>query len=127
MAYISALSALTGSVVGGFTSGLMLRPPLQEVVAVCDGQPDAGAVLARSVERADEIMHSALDMFFGPNKTMREVHEVGKSGGRISIRSRNLASLYAPSCDRSRDCGAPRNSRQSLTPARSTPHAGPVA
>jgi len=26
-------------------------------------------------------MHSALDIFFAPNKTIRELHEIVKSGG----------------------------------------------
>lgn len=124
VAYISALSALAGSVVGGFTSGLITwmahrsqarlerlrfdlsrrqelfadfivaasklygdalvssEPPLQEVVAVY-------AMISRmrvlcspqTVECADKIMHSALDVFFAPNKTMRELHDIVKSGG----------------------------------------------
>jgi hypothetical protein len=35
----------------------------------------------QSVECADKIMHSALDIFFAPNKTIRELHEIVKSGG----------------------------------------------
>lgn len=124
VAYISALSALAGSVVGGLTSGLTTwmshraqaragrlaldlsrrqdvfrdfivaasklygdalvssEPQLQELVEVY-------AMISRmrvlcspqTVECADKIMHSALDIFFAPNKTMRELHEIAKSGG----------------------------------------------
>lgn len=57
------------------------EPPLQEVVAVY-------AMISRirvlcspeAVECADKIMHSALDVFFAPNKTIRELHEIVKSG-----------------------------------------------
>ena len=58
------------------------EPPLQEVGAVY-------AMISRmrvlcspqSVECADKIMRSALDIFFAPNKTMRELHEIVKSAG----------------------------------------------
>ena len=126
IAYISALSALAGSVVGGLTSGittwLSLRaqaragrlaldlshrqdlfrdfivaaskaygdalvssePPLQELV-------DVYAMISRMrvlcspqiVERADTIMASTVDTFFAPNKTVRELHELVKSGKGI--------------------------------------------
>jgi hypothetical protein len=123
IAYISALSALAGSVIGGFTSGLInwmahraqarverLRfdlsrrqelfadfivaasklygdalmssePPLQEVVAVYAMISRMRVLCSpRTVECADKIMHAALDTFFAPNKTMRELHDIVKSG-----------------------------------------------
>jgi hypothetical protein len=35
---------------------------------------------ARTVSCADEIMRATIDTYFAPNKTMRELHELMKSG-----------------------------------------------
>jgi hypothetical protein len=123
IAYISALSALAGSVVGGLTSGITtwlsvrvqaragqrahdkaLReelyrdfvvaaskaygdaitssdPQIQEVVALY-AMISRMRILSspRIVACADETMHAILDTFFAPNKTVRELHGLMKSG-----------------------------------------------
>ena len=119
VAYVSALAALAGSVVGGLTSGittwLSLRaqarigqlahelsqrealfkdfivaaskaygeaimsnePQIQELVALY------AMSLPRTVACADEIMHTTIDTYFAPNKTIRELNELMKSGAGI--------------------------------------------
>ena len=126
IAYISALSALAGSVVGGFTSGITTwmslraqaragrvsldvsrrqdlfkdfivaaskaygdalvsnEPQLQELVGVYAMISRMRVVCTpKTIECADRIMASTLDTFFAPNKTIRELHEVMKSGKGI--------------------------------------------
>jgi hypothetical protein len=123
IAYISALSALAGSVVGGLTSGITTwlglraqerarqlahnksaredlyrdfivaasqaygnaivsdEPQIQELVALY-------AMISRMrilssppiVACADKIMRATIDTYFAPNKTIRELHELVKSG-----------------------------------------------
>src|ERR1700686_3470852 len=123
VAYISALSALVGSVVGGLTSGtttwLSLRaqaragqrahdkslredlyrdfviaaskaygeaitsnePQIQEIVTLY-ALINRMRILSspRIVACADEIMSATLGTYFAPNKTIRELHDLMKSG-----------------------------------------------
>ena len=123
VAYVSALSALGGSVVGGLLSGsatwLSQRtqvmaarrdhdkarledlyrefvlaasklygdaltrndPQVQEVVALY-AMISRMRVLSspRIVASADTVMRAALDTFFRPNKTVRELHELLQKG-----------------------------------------------
>ena len=125
-AYLSALSALAGSVVGGLTTGmttwLSLRsqaragrlaleltrrqelfrdfiaaasklygealmsnePQLQEVVGLY-ALVSRMRVLCRpkTIAAADRIVAATVEAFFAPNKTMRELHELVKSGVEI--------------------------------------------
>ena len=123
IAYLSALSALAGSVVGGLTTGLTTwlsqrnqaraeqlaremsrredlykdfivaaskvygdaivsnEPQIQELVSLY-------AMISRmrvlsspcTVGCADQIMRATIDTYFEPNKTIRELHELIKSG-----------------------------------------------
>jgi hypothetical protein len=126
IAYISALAALAGSVVGGLTSGITTwlshraqaragrlahdlshredlfrdfivaasklygeglvssEPPLQELVGVYAMVSRMRVLCSRqTVDSAEKIMISTLDTFFAPNTTVRELHEVMKSGSGI--------------------------------------------
>jgi len=126
IAYLSALAALAGSVVGGLTSGattwltqraqaragrlayemsrredlfkdfivaasraygealLSSEPQVQEIVGLY-------AMISRmrvlcspqTVASADKIMVTTIDTYFAPNKTIRELNEVIKSGEGI--------------------------------------------
>ena len=126
VAYISALSALAGSVVGGLTSGFTTwlsqraqaragqlahdksqredlykdfiiaaskaygdaavsnEPKIQELVALY-------AMISRmrvlsfpaTVACAERIVGATMDTYFAPNKTIRELHELMKSGTAI--------------------------------------------
>jgi hypothetical protein len=118
VAYISALSALGGSVVGGLTSGfttwLSQRSQLahdksqrEELYkdfivaaskaygdAVVNNEPQIQDLLAlyamisrmrvlsfpRTVACAEKVVRATVDTYFAPNKTMRELHELMKSG-----------------------------------------------
>ncbi len=126
LAYISALSALGGSVVGGLTSGIttwlsqraMARagqlaremsrrddlykdfivaaskaygdalmsdePPLQELVSLY-AMISRMRVLSspRTVACAEKSMDGIIGAYFAPNKTVRELHELMKSGTGI--------------------------------------------
>jgi hypothetical protein len=126
-AFISAFSALAGSVVGGLTSGvttwMSLRsqaragqrvhnmaqreelyrdfivaastsygnalinddPQVQEVVKL-HGLISRMRVLSTPsvVASAEQVANVVLDTFFGPNKTLRELHELMKSGQQIN-------------------------------------------
>lgn len=122
VAYISALSALAGSVIGGMTSGITTwasqraqaagqlahdkshledlyrdfiiaaskahgnaivssEPQIQEIVAL-------SAMISRmrvlsspgTVVCAEKIVRETIDTYFEPNKTIREMHELMKSG-----------------------------------------------
>src|SRR5437867_4842704 len=123
-AYISALSELAGSVVGGLTSGFTTwlsqraearagqlahdkaqredkdfivaaskaygdaavsdEPKIQELVALY-AMISRMRVLSfpRTVECAEKIVNATLDTYFAPNKTIRELHELMKSGGAV--------------------------------------------
>ncbi len=127
-AYLSALSALAGSVVGGLISGIATwlsqheqatagkraqtrsrledlykdfliaasnahghaltsnDPELQEIVALY-AMINRMRVLSAPpiVACADRIMHTILDTYFAPNKTIRELHDLMKSGGSPAI------------------------------------------
>ena len=126
VAYVSALAALAGSVVGGLTSGittwLSLRaqarigqlahelsqrealfkdfivaaskaygeaimsnePQIQELVALYAMISRMRVMsLPRTVACADEIMRATIDTYFAPNKTIRELNELMKSGAGI--------------------------------------------
>ena len=126
VAYISALSALAGSVVGGLTSGFTTwlsqraqakagqlalnlsrreelfkdfivaaskaygeaivsnEPQLQEIIALY-------AMISRmrvlclppTVACADQIMVTTIGKYFEPNRTIRELHELMKSGAEM--------------------------------------------
>ena len=123
VAYVSALSALAGSVVGGLTSGFTIwlsqraqakagqlalnlsrreelfkdfivaaskayseaivsnEPQLQEIIALY-------AMISRmrvlclqpTVACAEQIMRTTIGKYFEPNRTIRDLHEVMKSG-----------------------------------------------
>jgi len=121
--YISALSALAGSVVGGLTSGVttwmrqraqgraehLIRemsrreelykdfivaaskvygeaiicsePNIQELIAL-DGMISRMRVVSvpRTVASADRIMYESIATYFAPNRTIRELPELMKSG-----------------------------------------------
>jgi hypothetical protein len=123
VAYVSALSALAGSVVGGLTAGITTwlnqraqaragqfahdmsrredlykdfilaaskaygdalvssEPQIQELVGLY-AMISMMRVLSspRTVACADKIMLITIDTYFAPNKTIRELHEVMKSG-----------------------------------------------
>lgn len=126
IAYISALSALVGSVVGGLTSGMTTwmslraqaragrftlelsrrqdlfrdfivaasktygdalvssEPQLQELVGLYAMISRMRVVSSpRTVQCAEKIMASTIDTFYAPNKTVRELHDVVKSGKGI--------------------------------------------
>ena len=123
IAYISALSALAGSVIGGMTSGITTwasqraqaragqlahdkshledlyrdfiiaaskahgnaivsnEPQIQEIVTL-------SALISRmrvlsfpqTIACAEKIVRETIDTYFEPNKTIREMHELMKSG-----------------------------------------------
>jgi hypothetical protein len=123
VAYISALSALAGSVIGGLTSGITTlmnqraqaragqfahemsrreelykdfilaasnaygnammsnEPQIQELVALY-AMISRMRVLSRprTVACADKLMRATIDTYFAPNKTIRELHDLMKSG-----------------------------------------------
>jgi hypothetical protein len=127
-AYLSALSALAGSVVGGLISGVATwlsqheqttsgrrahdrsrledlykdfiiaatkayghaltsnDPELQEIVALY-GMISRMRVLSspRILACAERIMQTIMGTYFAPNKTIRELHNLIKSGGGPSI------------------------------------------
>jgi hypothetical protein len=125
-AYLSAISALAGSIVGGLTSGIttwlsqraqaraghlarsmsrredlykdfivaaskaygdaivMNEPQIQELVALYAMISGMRVVSSpRVVECADKMMQRTLDTFFAPNKTIRELHELIRSGAAL--------------------------------------------
>ena len=125
-AYLSALSALAGSVVGGLTSGFTTwlsqrvqaragqldrersrredlfkdfivaasktygdalmsnEPNLQELVALYAMVSRMRVQSSmRTVGCAEKVMKATLDTYFAPNKTVREVNELLKSGTGI--------------------------------------------
>jgi hypothetical protein len=125
-AFLSALSALAGSLVGGLTSGfggwlnqraqarsgqraheIQRREELYKdfIVAVSraygeavvSSEPqiqdlvDLYAMVSRmrvvstpqTIERADIIMRTTIDTYFTPNKTLRELNDLIKSGAGI--------------------------------------------
>ena len=127
-AYLSALSALAGSVVGGLTAGVTTwlsqrvqaragqldrersrredlfkdfivaaskaygdaftsnEPKLQELVALYAMVSRMRVLsLPRTVVCAEKIMKATVDTYFAPNKTVREVHELMKSGAFSSL------------------------------------------
>jgi hypothetical protein len=127
--YVSAISALAGSIVGGLTTGLTTwlsmrtqaragrlaleltrrqelfrdfiaavsktygdalvssEPQIQELVALY-------AIVARmrvlctpeTVACADRLMVETIDTYLGPNKTVRELHQLAKGGGIDPLR-----------------------------------------
>ncbi len=126
VAYVSALSALAGSVVGGLTSGITTwlsqraqaragllahdmsrredlfrdfivaaskvygdaivssEPQIQEIVGLY-AMISRMRILCtpRTVMCADRIMLATIDTYFAPNKTVRELHDIMKSGAGI--------------------------------------------
>ena len=124
--YISALSALAGSVVGGLTSGFTTwlsqraqaragqlahdksqredlykdfiiaaskaygdaavsnEPKIQELVALY-AMISRMRVLSfpRTVACAEKVVSTTVDTYFAPNKTIRELHQLMKSGGAV--------------------------------------------
>ena len=126
VAYISALAALSGSVVGGLTAGLttwisqraqaragqlaremsrrddlykdfivaaskaygdaMLNsePQLQELLALYAMISRMRLMsLPRTLACAEKVMESTLATYYSPNMTLRELHELTKSGAGI--------------------------------------------
>ena len=126
IAYISALAALAGSVVGGMTSGLATwvsqraqvragqlahemsrrddlykdfivaaskaygdallsnEPQIQEILAVYAMISRMRLMsLPRTVACAEKVMDTTMTTYFAPNKTIREVHDLTKSGVEI--------------------------------------------
>ena len=134
VAYLSALSAIAGSVVGGLTSGLATwlsqraqvragqlahemsrRDDLYKDFIVAASKAYGDALLSnepqvpelvalsalisrmrvlsspRTVASAEKIMEATISAYFAPNRTIRELHELMKSGagiGRASCRER---------------------------------------
>jgi hypothetical protein len=125
-AYLSALSALAGSVVGGVMSGvggwlnqrtqartgqrahdILRREDLYKDFiiaasraygkAIVSDEPQIEDLVAlyamisrmrvissgRTVECADKIMHKTIATYFAPNKTIRELNELIKTGAGI--------------------------------------------
>jgi hypothetical protein len=123
VAYISALAALSGSVVGGMTAGLTTwlsqraqvkagqlaremsrrddlykdfilaaskaygdallssEPQIQEILALYAMVSRMRLMsLPRTVACAEKVMDTTLATYFAPNKTIREVHELTKTG-----------------------------------------------
>jgi hypothetical protein len=128
VAYVSALSALAGSVVGGLTTGfttwlsqraqakagqlahdMSVREDLFKdfIVAasktygeaIVSSEPKIGDLvslyamisrmrvlsLPQTIECADKVMQATIDTYFAPNKTVRELHDLIKSGGGAGI------------------------------------------
>ena len=126
VAYISALAALSGSVVGGMTAGLTTwlsqraqvkagqiaremsrRDDLYKDFIVAASKAYGDALLSnepqiqellilyamisrmrlmslpRTVACAEKIVQTTLSTYFAPNKTIRELHELTKSGAGI--------------------------------------------
>jgi len=126
VAYVSALSALAGSVVGGLTTGtttwlssraqaragrlahelsrrqdlfrdfivaasklytnalVSSEPKLEELVELYSMISRMRILCApETVAAADKIMVTSVDTFFAPNKTLRDLHELIKSGSGI--------------------------------------------
>jgi hypothetical protein len=126
IAYLSALAALGGSVVGGLTSGITTwlsqraqaragqlaremsrrddlykdfivaaskaygdaiqsnEPQVQELVALSALISRMRVLsLPRTVACAEKIMDAMIGTYFAPNKTIRELHELMKSGAGI--------------------------------------------
>jgi hypothetical protein len=125
VAYLSALSALGGSVVGGLTAGITTwlsarsqaragqfaremsrrddlykefivaaskaygdaiqsnEPQVQELVAVSALISRSVLSLPRTVGCAEKILDATIGTYFAPNKTIRELHELMKSGAGI--------------------------------------------
>jgi len=122
-AYLTALAALAGSVVGGLTSGLTTwvsqrtqaqagqrahglarredlyrdfivaaskaygqaivsnEPQIQELVALYGMVSRMRALsLPRTVASAEHVLHVTIDTYFAPNKTIRDLNELMKSG-----------------------------------------------
>jgi hypothetical protein len=123
VAYLSALSALAGSIVGGLTSGLggwltqraqtraqqlaheisrkeelykdfivaaskaygeaivSSEPQIQDFVALYAMVSRMRVVSsARTVECANKIMRTTIETYYAPNKTLRQINEIIKSG-----------------------------------------------
>ncbi len=126
VAYLSALSAIAGSVVGGLTSGITTwmsqraqaragqlahemsrRDDLYKdfIVAASKAYGDAlmsnepqvpelvalSALISRmrvlssprTIASAEKIMEATISAYFAPNRTIRELHELMKSGAGI--------------------------------------------
>lgn len=126
VAYVSALSALAGSVVGGLTTGtttwlssraqaragrlahelshrqdlfrdfivaasklytnalVSSEPKLEELVELYSMISRMRILCApETVAAADKIMVTSVETFFAPNKTLRDLHELIKSGSGI--------------------------------------------
>jgi hypothetical protein len=126
VAYLSALSAIAGSVVGGLTAGIttwltqraharagllanemsrrddlykdfILAASKAYGDAILSNEPQIPELLAlaalisrmrvlsspRTVASAEKIMEATLSAYFAPNKTIRELHDLMKSGTGI--------------------------------------------
>ena len=126
VAYISALAALAGSMVGGLTAGittwlsqraqaragqlahemsrrddlykdfivaaskiygdaiLSSEPQIQEIVALYAMISRMRLMsLPRTVASAEKVMDTTITTYFAPNKTIRELHELMKTGEAI--------------------------------------------
>jgi hypothetical protein len=126
VAYISALAALAGSMVGGLTAGittwlsqraqaragqlahemsrrddlykdfivaaskiygdaiLSSEPQIQEIVALYAMISRMRLMsLPRTVASAEKVMDTTITTYFAPNKTIRELHELMKTGAAI--------------------------------------------
>jgi hypothetical protein len=110
VANVSALSALVGSVVGGLTSGittwlnqraqtragliireLARREDLFRDFVVAASKTYGNAMvsrmrvlcLPRTIECADKVMLATKDTYFAPNRTIRELNDMIKSGAGI--------------------------------------------
>ncbi len=135
-AYLSALSALAGSVVGGLTSGITTwlsfraqakagqrvhdksrredlykdfmiaaskaygealvssEPQIQEIVALYGMISRMRVLSSREiVASAEKIMLVTTETYFGPNKTIRDLHELLKSGTGIADPLKDFAEI----------------------------------
>jgi hypothetical protein len=113
IAYLSTLSALAGSVVGGLTSGVatwlsqraqarerqLAREMARPGEAIVSNEPNVQEFVAlyamisrmrvqsppRTVACAEKIMRATIDTYFAPGKTIREFHELVQSGSGIDL------------------------------------------
>jgi hypothetical protein len=84
-AYLTALSALAGSIVGGVTSGfggwLNQRSQARSGQRAHEVHRREGVVSsAQTIDCADSIMRTTIETYFAPNKTMHDLNDMIKAG-----------------------------------------------
>jgi hypothetical protein len=113
IAYLSTLSALAGSVVGGLTSGVatwlsqraqarerqLAREMARPGEAIVSNEPNVQEFVAlyamisrmrvqsmpQTIACAEKIMRATIDTHFAPGKTIGELHELAQSGSGIDL------------------------------------------